>query len=126
MGFDSGSERLPPLKSLEPLERRKQSTEIPLSAVWSRAWINAWPWAKTVAMEVEDYVRHFGQPWADGWIRAEADWARALAQAQAPADMWRRVIPGGKTVEAEEAEEAERAAKAEARAHTEALALAGA
>lgn len=86
MVFDSGSE----------LECRKRRTEIPLTetGVWSLAWINAWPWAKMVAMEVEVYVRQFGQPWADGWIRAEADWARAQTRAQAPAEMWRRAAEG--------------------------------
>ena len=124
MVFDSGGE----------LGRRKRRTEIPLTevGVWSLAWINAWPWAKMVAMEVEVYVRQFGQPWADGWIRAEADWARAQTQARAPADMWRRLTvaqsnktPEARKAEAGGAEEAERAAKVEARAHTEALELVG-
>ena len=94
--------------------------------MWSQAWIGAWPWAKTVAMEAEVYVRQFGQPWADVWTRTEVAWAQAQTQARAPADMWRRLTAAqpNRTPGARKAE-AERAAKAEASAHTEALALVG-
>ena len=47
-------------------------------------WLEAWPWAKSVATGVEVKVGQFGQFefWADAWTRAVAD-ARVQAQVRA-------------------------------------------
>ena len=97
-------------------------------------WLEAWPWAKMVAMRVEVKVRQFGS-WADAWTREEAEakvrllarvqvrerarlqaqvaWklARVEARAQARSQAWAEVRSQ---------------AQAEENAHRGALALAGA
>ena len=70
MEFESGSE-------FE--QARRQS---------GQAWFDAWPWAKTVAMEVEKEAQQSGQPWAKLWARAEAD-AQARLVLRVP---WKTVV----------------------------------
>ena len=50
----------------------------------SQAWLQAWPRAKTVVIEVEADARLLAQPWAEVWTRAESK-ARAEAEARSKA-----------------------------------------
>ena len=68
---------------LRPVQRREQ----PAMRSLADAWMDEWPRAKAVAMEVEAEARLLAQPWGRLWTRAEAK-AHVAAEARAPAWVW--------------------------------------
>jgi len=87
-----------------------------------QAWLQAWPRAKTMAMEVEVKVRLFTLPWAEVWTRAEEDARAARAEAEA---LWAQIVAEAEWAKAKLKVGGQAKAKALAQAEAEALALAG-
>ena len=54
---------------------------------WTLAWLDGWPRAKEVTLEVEEIVRLSALPWAEAWtlaeatVRAERAWAKEACSA---------------------------------------------
>ena len=101
------------------------------SVLQRRQWLEAWSWAKTVAMEVEGKVRPF-ESWADAWTRAEAnaqvqarDLARDLAREQVHVQVQVQTWAQVRALTWQVRMRARARAQAQ-RIHIEALALAGA
>ena len=63
-----------------------------------QAWLQAWPWAKTVAMGVEVKVRQF-KLWADVWTQGEAE-VKAETQAKVRAQKAKAKAKAGEHAEA--------------------------
>ena len=107
MGFVSGSEGSESgfeceLRHGQIARRQKQSGEMSSAEVlvWSQAWMEAWPRAKTAAMGAEVNVGEFGRPqkgwWtreqAKAWLEAECAEAKARAKAEIErAEKWAKI-----------------------------------
>ena len=103
-------------RSEEMLSRETQA--------WRRAWLQAWPRAKRVAMEVEVMLGRSQQPWGEAWTKA---WAAAKAEMGEGVGEWAQecaqrewVLAGAL---AQELVRAKAKAKAQAQATTQAKEL---